>query len=124
MAPPLVETRSTVKKPAADAKYSRVMKRPSMKHRLASTETPQEKAAPTRTNNRPASRKHGAQISSSHTDDEKKPRNVWTQRRQHQSPTLTTRQQAVRARKSQRVLGTTLRRTIAPCECKWTTAPT
>ena len=62
MAPPVVETRATFKKPAApkakpaaappssDATYSRVMKRPSMKRRLASTETPQDEAVPKLTN--------------------------------------------------------------------------
>ena len=62
MAAPLVETRSTFKKPAApqakpaaappssDATYSRVVKRPSRKRRLVSTETPQDEAVPKRTN--------------------------------------------------------------------------
>ena len=80
--PPAVAARASFKKPAApkakpaaappssDATYSRVMKRPSIKRRLASTEQPQDEAVPKRTNTRPVSHKRGAQSSSSHTEDE------------------------------------------------------
>ena len=116
-ASPVVDTRASVKRPAATLAQpaaappssgntgARVMKRPSNKCRLAETEA-----------QRPASNKRGEKSGSTHTDEEHDAEAPWKLRLwcHHLPPPRRKLQQAARARTSQRVLSTTLLRSTAP----------